>query len=264
MKESSNNYRSQTVSAILITHNNESCLEPALESLKWSDEIIIIDQGSTDATLKIARKYTKNVFFHPSKDQALLRQYALKQAKKEWILFLEPYEWVEEMLRHKIDGVLLNPNGTDGFTIPIHFYWQGSPVSQGGMSKQEMRLIRRQKARVVDDIYFSGYELDGNSIALEKAIGSEPYQDFKTLASGCNNLSTRAAYRVLEAGGPYRFRKSSLNLLIRPLYTFFYRYIIRQGFFQGMTGLTLAYATSIQSFLKYAKFRSLLKQKSDA
>ncbi len=261
MKEVTN--RSQTLSALLITYNDEVSLERALESLNWVDEIVVVDQGSTDGTLAIARKYTDRVFFHPSADRASLREYALKQAEKEWILYVEPYEWVEEMLRHKIDGVLLNPNGENGFTIPIRLHWQGKAMVQGGMSKQEIRLIRRSEARMVDDIYFTGYAVSGTVQSIDKSMGSEPYRHFQALVGGCNEMSTRAAYRVIEAGGPYRFRKSGFNLLLRPLYTFFQRYILQQGIFHGLAGLTLAYAMSAQSFLKYAKFRALLVKSSE-
>jgi glycosyltransferase involved in cell wall biosynthesis len=260
------NYRSQTLSAVLITRNNAPVIERALESLDWVDEIVAVDQGSTDGTVKLLRRYTDKVYYHPSNDPTLLRQHALAQATQDWVLFLEPHEWVEEMLRHKIDGVLLNPNGEEGFTIPLKFYWQGRYLRRGGMTKRELRLFRRNKALAQDHVYFRGYNVEGSVKALDEAIGSEPYRDIEEMVDALNDLSTRAAYRVVEEkgyaaqgkAGQAGFQGSSLNLLVRPVCTFFYRSLFLGALQEGMAGMGMAFAQSYHCFLKYAKYRDLL------
>lgn len=250
------NYRSQTVSAVLLTHNNASVLERALESLKWADEIVVVDRGSTDETLAIARRYTKHVFFHPSQDDYVLRRFALDKATRQWVLWLEPFEWVEEMLRHKIDGILLNPGTDESFAIAVHPYWQGQrlPVPP----RQEIRLFRREQGAPLDHILFRGFQPTASITALDEAIGAEPFCNLCELTERMEDHAARGAYHLLESQGNQIRRLTGLmTLMFHPAWTWVRHALLKRGYTKGFTGLLIAYAESYRCFLKYARLRML-------
>ena len=252
------NYRSQTLAAVIVTFNNVGTIERALESLRWVDELIVVDGGSTDGTLEIVRRFTKKIHFHPSDSQTVLRQFAFSLVKSDWVLSLNPHEWVEEMLRHEVDGVLLNvPEEVFGFSVPLKTYFMGQWVQKGGNLKRELRMFRKGNGTVVPDTKDALIVVPGEVEALERPIGREPYGNLDDIARVINQRSTHGAYKLLEAGGNLGWRASLFNVLMRPLWIFFYRYIVRLGFTQGFGGLVMALSQSYETFLKYTKFRTL-------
>ena len=166
-------YKSQTVSAVVITDNNASTLEQAPASLHWVDELIVFDRGSSDGTLTIARNHTNKVFFHPSHNLTLVRRDALSTAKSDWLLLVEPDEWVEEMLRHEIDGVMLNvPADVHRYKIPRHIkfqnQWFNTPV--GDPNSHVLRLVRKKQWTIGED-WEATLSVDGKVSKLDRPLG---------------------------------------------------------------------------------------------
>jgi len=258
------NYRSQTVSAVMITFNNAPVIERALESLRWADELIVIDGGSTDGTLDTVRRFTKKVFFHPSESLSERMQYGFSLVSCDWTFFLQPSEWVEEMLRHEIDGALLNvPEAVLGFTVPVKTYILGQWVPQGGnYPRRRLRLFRKGSASVRPDAYGSVIAVPGELGELERPIGEEPYRSLGDVAARMDERSTRGAYRLIEKGGNLNARASLLNIMFRPLWLFVYRYLFRLGFVGGFGGLLMALTQSMETFLKYSKLRAMLAKQA--
>ncbi len=250
------NYRSQTVSAVLLTHNHAPVLERALESLKWADEIVVVDRGSMDGTLAIARRYTRHVFFHPSSDETVLRRFAVQKATRQWVLWLEPDEWVEEMLRHKIDGVLLNPGDGESFAVAVHLYWQGKRLT--APIRREIRLFRREAAQPLDHVLFQGFQPEGPVTPLNEAIGREPFRDLSDLTARLDEQARRGACHLLETQGNQAAKRASpLAMTVRPAWTWVRHALLKGGCFRGTAGLATACAESYRCFLKYARLRVL-------
>ena len=247
------NSRSQTLSAVVVTSNHASAIERTLESLRWADELIVIDSGSTDGTLAIARRFTENIYFHPSENPAVHRQYGFALATGDWVLSLLPGEWVEETLRHEIDGVLLAvPEDVSGFKIPVKTYLMGQWLRYGGnYPRRQLRLFRKGHAPTQAE--------SGQTAALVGAIGYEPFQSPDDIALLINRYSTEGAYRLVEAGDHSDWRVSLLNIMARSAWVFVYRYIGRLGFSDGFGGLVMALTQGTGTFLKYTKLRALFK-----
>lgn len=245
------------LTVILITHNNQDTVVRCLDSVRWAGEIIVVDRGSTDKTLELVRHYNANVVSHPSRHLAIVQQFALSLAKYEWILWLEPYDWVEEMLKHEIDGLLANPDRQrDGYFIATKLHFQGEWLRYGRQfPNYQLRLFQKQNAEISTHIYHQGIQLAGELGYLENALGTEPYSSVDTLFEMMNHQSTRAAYAAFEQGGPQPFQTSHLNLVIRPALTFLNRLFIQKGWLDGTKGITLAMAEAYFNFLKYAKLR---------
>lgn len=255
-------YKSQTVSAIIITHNNAATLEKALASVHWVDELIIFDCGSTDQTLGIARAFTDKVFFHPSKNKTIVLRDALSCGKSDWLLLLEPVEWVEEMLRHAIEGALLNvPANLHGYTIPrqmkLENQWMGMTV--GEAPSKLLRLVRQHKWAVSTD-WDATLRVDGEIGKLERLIGATPYRNIDALFKEVSQQSTMAAYRQLETHGFSKTKQSTLSILFQLKLAALNYFIWKGGLFRGSAGFLLAMANTVQVFMKLAKIRSLTQK----
>lgn len=252
-------YKSQTVSAIVITENNAATLERALSSLHWVDELIVFDRGSTDGTLAIARGFTDKVFFHPTGNLGILRRDALSTGKCDWLLLVEPDEWIEEMLRHEIDGVMLNtPAHLNGYTILRQLKFQNQWVSLplGETPKRVLRLVRRTQWEVLDD-WEASLKVGGDVGKLDRPLGYAPYNTVESLFSAINGLSTLAAYHYLERHGTSNGAQKPMNLILKTKLEGWNQFFMKGGLFKGITGQTLAMANTLAVFLKYAKIRAL-------
>ncbi|WP_373533587.1 glycosyltransferase [Vampirovibrio sp.] len=252
-------YKSQTISAIVITENNAATLERTLSSLHWVDELIVFDRGSTDGSSTLARGFTDKVFFHPSHNLAIVRRDALSTAKCDWLLLIEPDEWVEEMLRHEVDGVLLNtPAHLNGFTLPrqLKFQQQWVNIPLGEEPKRLLRLVRRKQWIILDD-WEASLKVNGEVSKLDRPLGYAPYLTVESLFSAINDLSTLSAYRYLEMHGTANGAQTPMNLIIKTKLAAWKQFFLMGGLFKGITGQTLAMANTLEVFLKYAKVRAL-------
>ena len=253
-------YKSQTVSAVIITYNNVATLERALSSLRWVDEIVVMDRGSTDGTLAIARGFTDKVFYHPSSNPVILRRDALTSAQGDWLLLIEPDEWVEEMLRHEIDGAMLHtPAHLNGYTIPRKLKFQNrflfGPV--GEEPSRVLRLVRKNHWEVCNN-WSAELRVGGDVGRLDRPLGYAPYATVDDLFAAINGHSTRAAYEHLDT---YGFRPADVGmwrLLWRLKADFLYHFLFQGGLWHGALGITLGVANMVNTFLKYAKIRALM------
>lgn len=245
------------LSVVVITHNNEETLSRCLESVRWAAEVIVVDRGSEDATLSIAQGFTEQVFYHDSQSLPVVQQFALSMGKHEWVLLLEPYEWVEEMLKHEVDGLLSSPDRQrDGYFVPTKLFFQGEWLRYGRQFPHyQLRLFKRQNAEISTHVYHQAVQVAGKLGYLENSLGAEPYNTVEALFQSANAQSGRAAYAAFERGGQQRFETSAVNMLFRPLLVLLNRLVIQKGLMDGTKGVTLAVAEAYLCFLKYAKLR---------
>jgi glycosyltransferase involved in cell wall biosynthesis len=257
------NYKSQTVSAVVITCNNASTLDRCLSSLHWVDELVIIDCGSNDNTVTIARAFTEHVHFHPSRNQTILRRDALSLATCDWTLLVEPDEWVEEMLKHEIDGVMLNTNpDIHGYTIPRLLKYQGQWVAKGnGSGERFLRLVRKDRWTVSED-WDAHLTVEGDVNRLDRPLGYAPYVTVADLFAAANHQSTLDAYRHLATRGVTGFQQNVLYLAFSTKWAFWKHYLFQGGMFGGFTGLTMTLLAGFQHFLTRAKMRTLTARKA--
>lgn len=254
-------YKSQTVGAVIVTHNNAATLERCLESVKWADEIVVVDHGSTDGTLDIARKFTNRIYFHPSPDTLVQANYGLSWLTTGWVMLVQPYEWVEEMLRHEIDGLMLNPSpDVSGYAIPIKLHFQTHWISKGGFyPERQVRLFRRGKGTLLDNANGLAVSIEGNPWQLDRALCSAPYTSYCQLFNDVNRRSIRAAYAAIEAGEVGILDRTVMNLLWQIKWVFVKRFFIQGGMADGFNGLAFVFAEAMATFLKQAKIRSILQ-----
>ena len=138
-----------SLSAIVITRNEEAMIRRCLESVRWADEIVVMDSGSTDATLEICRELGARV--HVTADwpgPGPQRNRAIDAASGDWVLALDADEWVTAELRREIEEVMRAPDAAVAFAIPRLSSYCGRYMRHGGWWPDYVaRLFRRGKAR---------------------------------------------------------------------------------------------------------------------
>jgi glycosyltransferase involved in cell wall biosynthesis len=242
-----------TLSVAIITLNEAANLARTLDSVRWANELIVVDSGSTDDTISIAEAHGAKAFREAWRGFGAQKNFALDQCSSDWILSLDADEEVSAALGEEIRALLSGAPEYDAYFVNRRNIFLGKWLRHGGMYPDpKLRLIKNGEARfaerpVHEDIYYAGEpgHLRGDllhSMHTEVATYVEHLERYSTLAAG-----TVAEGRI-HSGAWY-----AAHTLLNPYLTFFYNYIVRGGFLDGREGLIYhAYHSSYVSW-KYAK-----------
>lgn len=247
------------ISVLVLTYNEEANLRGCLESVRWSDDIHVVDSGSTDGTAIIARQCGAQVHVHPFEHFAAQRNWALENVPfgHEWVLVLDadertPPDLAEEM----VQAVAQSPAGVAGFELRRAVHFLGRPIKNAGQFEHFwfLRLFRHRAARY-EDRSVNEYPLVGGEIRkLQGALIHENRKDVTELVAKFNRYATLEAEETLrlQRGAaptdlPARplgtaaerrrwWKHLSMRLPWRAFLKFFYLYIWRRGFLDGAPG----------------------------
>jgi glycosyltransferase involved in cell wall biosynthesis len=256
-----------TLSVVIITHNEEANITRTLVSVQplvadGKGEIIVVDSGSTDRTVEIAKSFGAKVFVEEWKGYAAQKNSAIDKVTGDWILSLDADEEVEHGLARAISRTLtLYPElRKDGYWIRRKNLFLGRWIRHGGFwPDRKLRLFKRGMGRVEDRQVHETIQVDGLTGELWhlKAIfrGALLHHSYPTLSDyieHMNRYSSLGAEMVVAKGnGKVRF--SVINIVVRPMATFIYNYFFRLGFLDGREGLLLHLYHAVYVSWKYAK-----------
>ena len=243
--------RRPPLSVAVITLNEEARLGPCLASVAgWADEIVVVDSGSADRTVEVARAFTNQVSAHPFQGYGAQKNLALARCRHEWVLSLDADERVTPELRAEIDRVLGREPAETGFAVPRRNLFGGVWLRHGGLYPDyQLRLLRRAASRFRDPAVHESAETAGPTGRLQAALVHESYQGVADFVARANRYSDLAA-RELAAG---RRPGGVAALLVRPAWRFFSMYVVRRGFLDGRPGLVVAVLYAYYVFLRAAK-----------
>ena len=247
------------LSVIVITKNEEAVIRRCLESVQWADEIIVVDSGSTDDTLKIAEELNAKTYVTPDwPGPGPQRNRAVSHATKEWILALDADEWVSPELRDEILAVIESPGDRVGYRIPRLSSFCGRFMRHGGWWPDYVsRLFRRGSARYSDGLVHDHLLVEGAMGTLKQHLSHEAFRDLEEVLDKMNAYSTPGALMLHQNN-----RRGSLATAIaHGLWTFFRTYVLRAGFLDGREGFMLAISNAEGTYYKYLKLM-LLPEKS--
>jgi glycosyltransferase involved in cell wall biosynthesis len=250
------------VSVVVLTYNERLNIDRCLQSVAgWCAELHIVDSGSTDGTLDIARHYTQLVHYHEYVDHATQLTWILENlpVRTDWILFLDADNEVSALLRRHIAAVLANPDpDVNGYYSPHRFFYRGKRIR--GFKPWSIRLVRRSMT-MVDDSELVDFRLvvrgDTGFIKGDLIEYNVKENNIDFWIDKHQRFAARiAAEEVLRSSGylTWSFRPRLLGtpderitwiknwwyrapLWVRPFVYFFYRYFIRMGFLDGTNGL---------------------------
>ena len=245
------------LSVIIITKNEAANIRACLESVAWVSEIIVVDSGSTDGTLEIAREFTPQVHVHedwpgfgPQKNRAL------GYASKDWVLSLDADERVTAELRAEIEAVLQKPHA-DGYEIPRLSNFCGRFMRHSGWYPDHvLRLFRRGKGKFSDALVHESVQMQGRAARLQQPLLHYTYRDFDDVLIKLNSYSSAASDMLQRRG-----KKGGLaQAVAHGLWAFIRTYFLRAGFLDGREGFMLAVMNAENSYYRYIKLG--LKQKT--
>jgi glycosyltransferase involved in cell wall biosynthesis len=238
------------VSVVVITWNEEERLRACLESAAWADELVVVDAESRDKTVQIAREFTDHVLVRPWPGFAEQKNFALDEARGDWVLSLDADEEVSGELREEIRSLLDADAPCVGYRIPRRNIFWGRWVRHGGLYPDwQLRLFRRGRGRFVGRAVHESVEVDGPVGRLRSPLVHRSYRDAADFLTRANRYSSLAAEDWLRRGGRARLG----DLVLRPLGRFASMYVLRGGFLDGWRGFLLAGLYAYYVFVRSLK-----------
>ena len=247
------------VSVVIIVRNEEKRIGDCLESVKWADDIVIVDDMSTDRTVEIARRYTGRIFERKMDIEGVHRNYAYSQAKNEWVLSLDADETVSPELKEEIVRVINEDKNKQiddhvVFAIPMRNYIGDYWVRWGGWyPAYKDRLFRKGRFKYEEAAVHPRVFYDGKCGRLNGDIIHYSYADFAELINSLNGQTSKEAEKWFLTG-----KKMPLHVALwRTFDRFFRSYVGNKGYRDGVIGLMVAVNSGFYQLLSYAKFREL-------
>lgn len=254
------------LSAVIIARDEERTIGKVLASIKdLVNEIVLVDSGSTDRTVEIAKECGARVIHQDWLGYAAQKNFALEQAGGEWILSLDADEIVTPELKEEIRKVLSADDieSWQGFKIGRLMFVGERAIMHGGFYPDpQLRLFRRGMGRFNDRLVHESVSLSGRKRMLRHHLLHYSYRDLAHFENAHEKYARLAAQQYLRMGvNP--FQASILNLYLHPAWTFVYRYILRAGFLDGIMGLkmNLAYSAYVRKKIVYLKEAIKLSEK---
>lgn len=236
------------ISVVLITRNEEQNIARALESVRWADELIVVDACSTDCTAEIARAHGAIVLVRPWPGFAEQRNWALQQTSGDWILPLDADEVVDPELGDEIRRVVESSGDINGYWIARRNIVFGRWLRRGGMwPDYKLRLFRRGTGQFQNRPVHEGLDVRGKTERLKHSFAHYTYPTIEGYIDTMNRYSSLGAV----ARGPRAF--SFINIAVRPTIRFAYNYLFRLGFLDGREGFLFHLYHSAYVSWTYAK-----------
>jgi glycosyltransferase involved in cell wall biosynthesis len=248
------------VSVIIIALNQEDNIVPCLETVRWADDIVIVDSGSEDRTLERARDFTDRIFTISWPGFGAAKNYALDQARGDWIFSLDTDERVTEALREEILAAVRTDGKFAGYKVPRKNYFGGRWVKRlGWYPDYTLRLFQKGNGRFRERAVHEEVLVNGPVGFLQHPLDHYSYDSVSDYLARQDRYARLAAQEMLREGR----RPRAGELFWRPCSHFFKLYVLRLGFLEGRLGYTLALLSSLYNFLKYYYLRELLHETED-
>jgi glycosyltransferase involved in cell wall biosynthesis len=250
------------LSVVIITHNEEANIRRTLESVlplmhDGQGETIVVDSGSTDRTVEIAREMGADVWIEPWKGFAGQKNSAIEKAVGEWVLSLDADESLEPDLAIAIQqysAVVRDPQDASaihGYFIRRNNHFLGRRMKHGGFAERKLRLFRRGAGRFKEVPVHEVVEITGQTSTIP--VGAIRHDQYPTLDSYIEHMNRYSSLGAQIAVGKGHRSFSVLHIVIRPIATFIQKYFLKLGFLDGREGLLLCLYHSVYVSWKYAK-----------
>lgn len=239
------------LSVIIITKNEENNIERCLKSVQWADELIVLDSGSTDNTVSIAKKFTDKVYSNAEwQGYGVQKQRALNYASGKWILNLDADESVDETLKKQLLEIMV-ADEVDACRVPIQMYFYNQPLKYSWAPKRHVRLFKKEGAYFSEDIVHEKIVLPdcANIKQLDYPIAHHSFQDISHALYKINKYSSYTAHIRLQ-----KKQSASLGKVIGATGWMFLRcYLLQKGFLDGKAGFLMAVFNAQGTFYRGMK-----------
>lgn len=244
-----------TLSVAIITKDEEANLARTLESVRWADEVVIVDCGSTDRTLEIARGLGAKFFVEEWKGFGAQKNSALEKCSGDWVLALDADEEVSPELAGEVRQLLAGGPDHEAYFLPRQNFFLKRWIRHGGYyPDKKLRLFRRGSCRFENRVVHETVRPTGSAGQLRGNLLHHAYPTLDSYIEHMNRYSSLGSTQALARGRTSRSLPAFLwHVFVVPAATFKYNYLLRLGFLDGREGLLLHLYHSAYVSWKYAK-----------
>jgi len=245
------------ISAVIITRNEERNITRCLDSLKWVDEIVVMDGLSDDRTVDIARSYGAKVVEHKFEgDFGSERNRGNDNATGDWILALDADEAIPDETRKVIENILEKGSVYDAYNVPRLQYFLGKPMLHGGRYHSIINFFRKGKAHFDGKVHHLVI-VDGAVGQFEEPIEHYPFNSISEFIQKHDRYTGYEAGEMFEKYGSSKEKEVKYNLTIKPLKLIYKSYFKKKGYKDGIIGLIFCVLFAFNYFLRWAKYWEL-------
>ncbi len=243
------------ISAIVVCFNEEERIRDCLESLRWCDEIVVVDSFSTDRTVEICRAYTDRLIQRAWAGYRDQKAFAHSQATQDWVFLVDADERVTPELQREIEDALARDRDRyAGYAVPRLVYYLGRWWWRGGWYPDyDVRLFRRDRATWGGSEPHEKILVDGPVRRLRHPLHHYSYRNIEDHLQRINRFTSISSRELKQQGGRWRLSAA----LLHPLGRFVRCYFLKRGFMEGFGGFYVAASAAFYVFLKYAKLWEL-------
>ncbi|MBA3051570.1 glycosyltransferase family 2 protein [bacterium] len=240
------------VSVIVIALNEEARIAGCLESIRWADEIIVVDTGSSDGTVDICKKYTDKISQSEWLGFGPLKDFAVSKTSNEWVLNIDADERVSDELRDEILALSSNP-AIAAYNIPFHNFFMNRRLRFGGLGgEKHIRLFNKNTAGFGAEAVHESVAVRGRTGKLKGHIEHRSYRDLSAYFQKFNLYTSMIAREKFQKG-----KKFPVSAFFRIPYEFGVRYFFKLGFLDGVAGFIYASISAFYAGVKYFKLYEL-------
>ncbi len=249
----------ERLSIVLITKNEEAKIARCLESVRFADDVVVVDGASTDRTAEICRAAGATVINHPWEGSfAQERTLGVEAATGEWILQMDADETVSDALRAAVQHVLAEGTSHAAFKVRRVNEFLGHRMRYGGWYHYNTVLFRKAHCRYEGRVH-ERLIVDGTIGTMEPPLEHRPFDSLTQFVERQNRYTTLQAHDLCETRGTLPERAIRREIFWRPIKTFWKSYVKKQGWREGMHGLVFAFLFAWVDGLKWAKYWELIR-----
>jgi glycosyltransferase involved in cell wall biosynthesis len=240
----------------MIAHNEERNIALALESVRWANEIIVVDCESQDATVAIVKKFTEKIFYRPNlQNLNVNKNFSFTQATSEWILCLDADEIIRDELRKEIEHTIQEGKSIKGYFMKRKNYYFGNWLKYGGQfPDMQLRLFRKNFGKFPEKHVHERIEIDGKIGELHTAFEHYPYNTISDCILKMDFYTSFEAQKYFDDNLSTDFFSIIRRMALRPVRRFFSRYILKRGFLDGMSGFLACFMDCIAQVISFGKY----------
>ncbi|MHA6696464.1 glycosyltransferase family 2 protein [Chryseobacterium sp. A321] len=251
---------SEKISGLIITFNEEDNIKEVLNSFDLCDEILVIDSFSSDKTVQFAKEHPKTrVISHCFQDFSSQRNFALSEAKHDWVLFLDADERIAPNLRAEILDTLQSPNRKDAYYFYRLFFFENKPIRYSGTQKDKnFRLFRKSKCHYISEkLVHETLHVEGEIGVLRNKLLHYSVRDLKSYKAKMAHYGQLKGKELFQKQKRY----NPFTQGIKTAFRFFKTYVLKLGFLDGKIGLKIAQLQSKYVYQTYDALREEWKNK---
>ena len=246
----------QTVSVSIIAKNAMPRIQETLESIKWADEIIVLDSGSTDNTVEICKQYTDKVYETDWPGFGIQFQRGLDKCSGDWLISIDADEVITDTLKDEILAAIDNaPEEVNGFAFPRLSHLCGTPIHYCGWRPDYVpRVFRKGFVKYTTNLVHPKPVIDGKTAKLKNDLIHYSFDSVASLLDKANSYSSLGAMDMLNQNK----QSTIVKALYKGAWAFIRTYFLRRGFLDGKYGLIIAISNAEGTYYKYAKLAIML------